>query len=147
MPATPESDQKILTLAQANAALPKVLQLIERLQQLQREIRDGEQRRGELTEQIATGNGQSRTVLQDQLHAGTARHDQLMAEAESTFAQLMALGAMVKDLETGLVDFFGKREDEVVLLCWRLGEEMRIQHWHTLEGGFAGREPVDGLIK
>ena len=147
MPTNPEPTPKILTLAEANAALPKIRQFIERLQQLQREILDGEQRRGELTEQIATGNGQSRTALQDQRHAGTARHDQLMAEAESTFAQLMALGAMVKDLETGLVDFFGKREDEVVLLCWRLGEEMRIQHWHTLEGGFAGRRPVDGLIK
>ena len=144
---TPEPTPKILTLAEANAALPKIRQFIERLQQLQREILDGEQRRGELTEQIATGNGQSRTVLQDQLHAGTARHDQLMAEAESTFAQLMVLGAMVKDLESGLVDFFGEHEGKVVFLCWRLGEEMRIQHWHTLEGGFAGHQPVDGLMR
>ena len=147
MPTTPEPTPKILTLAEANAALPKIRQFLERLQQLQREIRDGEQRRGELTEKIATGNGQSRTVLQDQLHAGTARHDQLMAEAESTFAQLMVLGAMIKDLESGLVDFFGEHEGKVVFLCWRLGEEMRIQHWHTLEDGFAGRQPVDGLIR
>ena len=71
----------------------------------------------------------------------------ILTLAEATFAQLIGLGAMVKDLESGLTDFFGKREGEVVLLCWRMGEPLRIEHWHTLEGGFAGRQPVDGLIK
>ena len=40
MPATPESTPSILTLAEANAALPKVRQLLERLQQLQRAVAD-----------------------------------------------------------------------------------------------------------
>ena len=85
--------------------------------------------------------------LQDQLHAGIARYDQLVAEGEATFNQLSTYGAMVKDLESGLVDFYGERSGEQVFLCWRLGEEMRVQYWHTLEGGFAGRQPVDDLIR
>ena len=147
MPTTPESDPKILSLAQANAALPKVLPLVEQLQQLQRAILDGEQQREELTNKLAGGNGHSKTALQDQLHAGTARQDQLVAKAEKTFNELGACGAMLKDLESGLVDFYGERAGEQILLCWRLGEAMHVQYWHTFEGGFAGRQPVDDLIR
>ena len=143
MPATPE----ILTIAEVNAVLPEVHELLERLQGLQRALADGEAQREALTKKLAGGNGHSQAVLQDQLHAGTARQDQVVAEAEATFNALSACGAMLKDLENGLVDFYGAREGEVILLCWRLGEELRIQCWHTLEGGFAGRQPVDDLIK
>ena len=147
MPATPESDPQILSLAQANAALPQAMPLIERLQQLQRAILESEQQREELTSKLAGGNGHSRTALQDQLHAGTARHDQLVADAEKTFNELSVCGAMLKDLESGLVDFYGQRAGEMICLCWRLGEALRVQYWHTLEGGFAGRQPVDALIR
>ena len=146
MSATPESNPEILTLAEVNAVLPEVRQLIERLQGLQRAMADGEAQREALTKKLAGGNGHSRTAWQDQLHAGTARQDQHVAEAGATFNALSACGAMLKDLESGLVDFYGERAGEVILLCWRLGEEQRIQCWHTLEGGFAGRRPVDDLI-
>ena len=147
MPATPESDPKILTLAQANIALPQVLQLIERLQQLQRAIAECQQPREELTNQLAGGNGHSQTARQDQRQVGRARYDQLVAEAEAAFNQLSQCGAMLKDLESGLVDFYGERAGQGICLCWRLGEAMRIQYWHTLEGGFAGRQPIDELIR
>ena len=147
MPTTPESDPPILSLAEANAALPQAMPLIERLQQLQRAILESEQQREELTTKLAGGNGHSQTALQDQLHAGTARQDQLVADAEKTFNELSVCGAMLKDLESGLVDFYGQRAGERICLCWRLGEELRIQYWHTLEGGFAGRQPVDDLIQ
>ena len=147
MPPNPDSNPRVLSLAQANAALPQVIQLVERLQQLQRAMLEGEQQREELTNKLAGGNGHSKTSLQDQLHAGIARYDQLVAEAEATFNQLSQCGAMLKDLENGLVDFYGERAGESIFLCWRLGEEMRVQHWHTLEGGFAGRQPVNALIR
>jgi hypothetical protein len=147
MTAAPESKPNIRTLAEANATLPKVRQLLERLQQLQRGVADGEQQREGLTEKLAGGNGHSRAALQDQLNAGTARQDQLVGEAEAAFDQLSAYGAMLKDLENGLVDFYGERAGELILLCWRLGEDMRVQYWHTLEGGFAGRQPTDDLIR
>jgi len=52
------------------------------------------------------------------------------------------LGGEVKDVETGLVDFPGRRGGEEILLCWRLGEE-EVAYWHGLEEGFAGRQPLD----
>lgn len=54
--------------------------------------------------------------------------------------EVRALGAEVKAVD-GLVDFRSRFEDRVVYLCWRFGEE-RIQFWHDLEAGFAGRQRV-----
>jgi len=54
---------------------------------------------------------------------------------------IQELGAVVKDLEQGLVDFPARRGDEDVYLCWRVGED-RIGFWHGIEEGFAGRRPL-----
>jgi hypothetical protein len=59
--------------------------------------------------------------------------------------RVVALGGEVKDVETGLVDFPGKRGGEDILLCWKLGEK-KIGYWHSVEGGFASRRPVDEQI-
>jgi hypothetical protein len=142
-----QPEPKTLTLLEANTRLPQVIQLLERLQRLQRALTDSERRREELTAKLAEGNGHSQVSLKDQLPAEIAQHDQLVAEAHAALLELEESGALLKDLEAGLVDFYGERAGEVILLCWRLGEEKRIQCWHTLEGGFAGRQPVDDVIK
>jgi hypothetical protein len=51
------------------------------------------------------------------------------------------LGVEIKDIERGLCDFPALREGRVVYLCWVLGED-RIEWWHDLEAGFAGRQPL-----
>ena len=48
---------------------------------------------------------------------------------------------LVKDLDTGLVDFPALHEGEEVLLCWQLGED-EVAHWHGVDEGFAGRKPL-----
>ncbi len=44
-------------------------------------------------------------------------------------------------IEHGLLDFPTTLDGRWVFLCWRLGED-RVSHWHELDGGFAGREPI-----
>jgi len=51
----------------------------------------------------------------------------------------------VKDLDIGLLDFPCQVEGEVILLCWKLGEET-ITHWHSTTEGFASRKPIDDRI-
>lgn len=51
------------------------------------------------------------------------------------------LGGVVKDPESGLVDFPALREGDEVLLCWQVGED-EIRYWHSLEDGFAGRREL-----
>lgn len=50
------------------------------------------------------------------------------------------LGVEVKAAE-GLVDFRSKLRGRTVYLCWRYGES-RVEHWHDLDSGFAGRKPL-----
>lgn len=54
---------------------------------------------------------------------------------------LRSEGIEVKDLATGLVDFYALHDGELVFLCWKLGEP-EVAFYHTLEGGFAGRRPL-----
>jgi hypothetical protein len=53
-------------------------------------------------------------------------------------------GCVIKDVETGLVDWPAQREGREICLCWRYGEKA-IAWWHDLESGFAGRRPVSEL--
>jgi len=48
---------------------------------------------------------------------------------------------LLRDPETGLVDFPAERDGQRVFLCWRLGEE-RVAHWHPLDSGFSSRRPL-----
>jgi hypothetical protein len=52
-------------------------------------------------------------------------------------------GIQLKDGTRGLIDFPCMRDGRVVLLCWELGEAEKIEWWHEIEGGFAGRQPLD----
>jgi len=56
--------------------------------------------------------------------------------------EIDATGVQVKDLDIGLLDFPFQLDGEIVLLCWKMGET-EIRHWHTMDGGFAGRQTVD----
>ena len=59
--------------------------------------------------------------------------------------EIRALGGEVKDLESGLVDFPGRRGTDDILLCWKLGEK-HIGFWHPVDAGFSGRRPIDEQI-
>ena len=59
--------------------------------------------------------------------------------------ELGALGVECKGVLEGLVDFPAWLDDRIVFLCWKL-DEPEVRHWHEIDGGFAGRRPVTGLI-
>ena len=56
--------------------------------------------------------------------------------------ELHESGIQLKDYSRGLIDFPCMRGGRIVLLCWQLGEGDRIEWWHDLESGFAGRQPL-----
>jgi hypothetical protein len=59
--------------------------------------------------------------------------------------RVATLGGEIKDIELGLVDFPGLRSGEEILLCWKLGEK-RVSFWHSVDGGFASRRPIDEQV-
>lgn len=65
------------------------------------------------------------------------------AERISGFLQeLEEIGCVFKGFDAGLVDFYALRDDRLVYLCWQQGES-HISHWHEVDAGFAGRQPLD----
>jgi hypothetical protein len=63
-------------------------------------------------------------------------------QAQDAIQEIDSIGVQVKDLDKGLLDFPCQLGEQVVLLCWQLGET-RIDYWHTMEAGFQGRQPLD----
>src|SRR6201987_3061753 len=74
-----------------------------------------------------------------------ADRERAVQHAKDAVAEIHATGVQVKDIDIGLLDFPCRVEGEIVLLCWKLGEE-KITHWHSPEEGFAGRKPIDERI-
>jgi hypothetical protein len=69
-------------------------------------------------------------------------HDKLAESLKASLERIQSTGCLIKDLDTGLLDFPAIINNEEVYLCWRLGEE-RIRFWHRQNEGFAGRKPLD----
>ena len=133
---------KTFTVAEANALLPHVIPLITQLQGIHRSIQQTTQQLDDAVAKLSGGNGHPIQSLKEQIQELTSHQLALVEAFQSALAQLQELGGVLKDLDLGLVDFHGLREGEVVFLCWKLGEE-RIRFWHTLESGYAARQPLE----
>ena len=126
----------MFTLEEANAALADLRPIVERMVQHRRDLTAAQARQVELVTRIA-GNGGD--MVPSDLH-DLAETIQREADAISDCAeQINQVGAQVKSLEEGLLDFPAKRGEEDVLLCWKLGED-EIRFWHGTDEGFSARK-------
>jgi hypothetical protein len=131
-------EERYFTVEEANEALGVVRPLTEELVAHRRALVELQERQSALTTRIA-GNGGN--VEPSELQDVQERLDEEVAGIARCVARIHELGALVKDLDDGLVDFPAEREGEDVLLCWRLGED-EIAFWHGLDEGFSGRKPL-----
>jgi hypothetical protein len=65
-----------------------------------------------------------------------------IVRAQTAMVAIQAYGVELKDPATGLLDFPALRDGAEIYLCWRYGEP-RVQFWHPIETGFAGRQPLE----
>jgi hypothetical protein len=133
-------EQKHFTLDEAQSLLPVLEALLKRAIEAKRAAEEIEEELQALSRKVFLTGG----VLLDieQARRRRAAHESNMQQAKDSLAEIEAIGAQVKDLDTGLLDFPCLIEGQTVLLCWKLGES-RIEFWHTLDGGFRGRQPLD----
>jgi hypothetical protein len=130
--------RRVFTLEQAEEALEVVRPLAERIVEGRRRLARVEERRAALLAPAA-GNGggiDSESAVRLQTEG-----DEQAREVARCVARIHELGALVKDLDSGLVDFPARGSRGDVLLCWRVGEPA-IAYWHGPEDGFAGRRPL-----
>lgn len=134
---------KTFTLEQAQNLLPVLKSLLKRAMDGKSVIEQADKELQDLKHRILLSGGLFVNV------AGAARRraqrDKSLQEIKDAVAEIAAIGVQVKDLDIGLLDFPCKVEDEIVLLCWKYGEE-KIEFWHGMEEGFAGRKPIDERI-
>ncbi len=129
---------RYFTLDEASEHIPWLAQLFADLKPLRARAQElgGETR---ALEQRIGSNGGSTT--RDRLERQRGLLDEVVAEINLKADAISERGILVKGIEPGLVDFPSFREGREVYLCWREGED-RIDFWHEVDAGFAGRQPL-----
>jgi hypothetical protein len=122
------TEERLFTLDEANAELDELRARLPRLREARQRMIDTSER---ITSAVDVDGG------------GVEGSDWFRAN-ESLKAELWWLaerGILIRDPETGLIDFPAERDGRRVFLCWRLGED-RVGWYHDEETGFSGRQPL-----
>ena len=122
------TEERTFTKGEADAMLPELRVRLERIR-TNRQIMLGAAER--IREQVSVDGGG---------HFGNDYWDASRA-LKADLETLAAENVLLRDPQTGLVDFPGVREGRPVFLCWQLGERA-VEHWHEVESGFLGRRPL-----
>jgi hypothetical protein len=135
---------KTFTLEEAQSLLPVVESLLKRAIDGKQSAEEVESGLSELARRIYLSGGMRVNV--GSVATQRAEMETHLQRARESIAEIDSIGVQVKDLEAGLLDFPCRLDDQVVLLCWRMGEPA-IEHWHTVETGFRDRQPIDDRFR
>ena len=124
---------KIFSVEEANSLLPAVRNLVRKIQRAHKQILSHQSDARQAAEYAEQGGGGIANGVE---YAAT------LIEMTALVGELEALGVQLKDFSRGLIDFPSLRDGRVVLLCWQLGEGDRLEWWHDVDAGFAGRTPL-----
>jgi hypothetical protein len=132
---------KLISVEEANSLIPRVRRALAALRELRQRVLRVE---AQIQIEEMTGSGPN-SKLTSSAEAAIATQmaalQDLSRHFESLLEELQSQGVFVKDLESGLVDFYSRRGPEIVFLCWR-EDEKEVSHWHPLEGGYANRQKI-----
>jgi len=122
---------RFFTLDEANATLALILPLLGEIMEIRQAILE---KQPEVWPVLAKAAGNGGSLAASQVEHEFSRLNQLVHRVQAT-------GAVLKDLDLGLIDFPAQRNGREVYLCWKFGED-QIRYWHDLDSGFAGRQPL-----
>jgi hypothetical protein len=129
---------RYFTPEEASDLLPAVRRLAQRMVRHRRALTRALERQERLRAAVTSNGGgiQAREPADAQ-----AQVEKAVSALARCIEGIHELGALVKDVDRGLVDFPALRDGEEVLLCWQLGED-DIGYWHGVDEGFAGRKSL-----
>jgi len=133
-------EARIFTLDEAERTLPLLRRILTDLRAEYRIWQDAGADYELLTAGARADRGESEELLAAR-RAMTDSADRISGYLD----EIAAIGCLFKGFDAGLVDFYTVREDRLVFLCWRVDED-HITHWHDVESGYAGRQPVDSTL-
>jgi len=126
----PNRFSKHYTLAEARSMMPQVKEWLERMNQMRHEYADVSRRVDNMmnSQSDVGGNTVNRSL-------------KLLSDIQGVLGEFKKHEIQIKDADRGLVDFPSRRGSREVFLCWEKDEE-DIAHWHELDAGYDGREPL-----
>ncbi len=122
------TDERSFTAEEANAELDELRRRLPRL-------REARQRLIETSERITSAV---------EIDGGGVEGSDWFRAQEALRSELLWLadrGILLRDPETGLIDFPAELDGRRVFLCWRLGED-HVAWYHDEQTGFSGRRPL-----
>ena len=122
---------RYFTLDEATATLAVIRPLLAEIQEIRQAIL---KKQPEVWPVLAKAAGNGGSQAANQVETEFHRLNQLVH-------RLQATGAVLKDIDLGLIDFPALRDGREIYLCWKFDED-RIRYWHDLNSGFAGRQPL-----
>lgn len=125
---------RYFSLSEANATLPLVRRIVADITAKYPVWRDLVARYELVAAQSRPEWGESA----DQIRLRTGI-EAVAREIAGYLAELEQIGCVFKGFDQGLVDFHGQIDGRDVFWCWKVGEA-RIEHWHEIDAGFAGRQ-------
>ena len=131
---------KTFTLEEAQSLLPVMESLLKRAIEGKQLAQQAELGLSDLARRIYLSGGMR--VDTDKVAKLRAELEGQVQQVRESVAEIDSIGVQVKDLDAGLLDFPCRLDDQVVLLCWRMGEPA-IEHWHPVDSGFKDRLLVD----
>ena len=134
------SERRYYTLEEATQLLPWLIQCFTRIVQLRAQMRALYEFLVEKGHRPDPENLRSEAGT-DEVRSARAKFVGLMEAMQEDLSEILATGVEVKDLDTGLCDFWSYIDGREVYLCWRFGETS-IGFYHAPEAGFAGRKPL-----
>lgn len=117
--------------------LPRLTELLAEMRSLKEEYDRFRGRVGELDQKMR-GNGH---MVEGELKEAQAGLERTAGDLNKLVEQVNEMGCELKDIDQGLIDFRSELDGREVYLCWKLPEQ-RIDWWHELDTGFAGRQPL-----
>ncbi len=131
---------RYFTLNQAERILPEVEQTLRDILFHRAEVVEADRELEQTSERIRTLGGVR--IDPGGISALRTRRRASLTAMQEAVEALDRMGAQLKDLDIGLIDFPARFQNQDVCLCWKLGES-RIGFWHGAEEGFRGRKPID----
>jgi hypothetical protein len=135
--------ERLFTPEEVNRLIPRLTELMESAMERHRQAQALQERLREDRARVAASGGER--LDSPDWKARAERLDGLGIEVRHLLQEILVLGGVTKDLETGLVDFPGRgparRGDRIVNLCWKFGEAA-VEFWHGMNEGYAQRKPL-----
>ena len=134
-------DVKIFTIEEANKLIPRIERQLKSLMKItQKAVKNKDQL--EVLELI--GGTKKENPHHEEFLANKVALNTVVDEFNDLVKKIQSTGCLVKDLHHGLIDFYAYHKERLIFLCWTVGEK-RVEYWHEIHSGFAGRRHISEL--